>query len=185
MQYFRCFIFMNTPPILQIREVQADELIALTNIARSTFYESFAPFNAAEDMEHYMSQSLSFDQVKREFDHPESRFYFCETDGAIIAYLKLNWGQAQTDDVLENALEVQRIYVAASHQGKKIGQLLWDFALEMAGETEVDRIWLGVWEKNEGAIRFYQRNGLELFSKHDFYLGQDLQTDWMMKLELN
>ena len=42
-----------------------------------------------------------------------------------------------------------------------------------------------VWEQNPRAIRFYEKNGFVSFDKHIFKLGDDKQTDIMMKLELN
>jgi ribosomal protein S18 acetylase RimI-like enzyme len=49
----------------------------------------------------------------------------------------------------------------------------------------VNSIWLGVWEKNHNAIGFYTKNGFITFDKHLFLLGDDQQTDLLMKLEIN
>ncbi len=46
-------------------------------------------------------------------------------------------------------------------------------------------MWLGVWEKNPRALRFYQKIGFQEFDKHIFTLGNEKQTDIMMKLHLN
>ena len=45
-------------------------------------------------------------------------------------------------------------------------------------------IWLGVWEENPRATRFYQKNGFVAFGKHIFKLGDDEQTDILMKRPL-
>jgi ribosomal protein S18 acetylase RimI-like enzyme len=42
-------------------------------------------------------------------------------------------------------------------------------------------VWLGVWEKNLRAISFYEKNGFIAFDQHIFQLGDDRQTDIMMK----
>ena len=70
-------------------------------------------------------------------------------------------------------------------QGRKIGQKLYEKTLEIAKQEKVMYVWLGVWEENSGAIKFYIKNGLKAFSKHIFMLGDDPQTDIMMKIELN
>jgi ribosomal protein S18 acetylase RimI-like enzyme len=57
----------------------------------------------------------------------------------------------------------------------------WD----RAKKTNADYIWLGVWEENTKAINFYTKNGFAGFDKHIFKLGDDEQTDIMMKLQLD
>ncbi|ULQ53873.1 GNAT family N-acetyltransferase [Flavihumibacter fluvii] len=39
---------------------------------------------------------------------------------------------------------------------------------------------LGVWERNEKAIRFYLKNGFEKLGSPIFLLGNHPQTDWLM-----
>ncbi|MEY4459269.1 MAG: hypothetical protein RIT38_474, partial [Bacteroidota bacterium] len=93
-------------------------------------------------------------------------------------------GASQTELKDNTALEIERIYVAKAFHGKKIGQLLYDKAIEVAKVKMVEYIWLGVWEENHRAINFYTKNGFVAFDKHIFVLGEDAQTDIMMKLEL-
>ncbi len=64
------------------------------------------------------------------------------------------------------------------------GQLLLEKALEIAAENHINYIWLGVWEKNPRAIRFYEKNGFIQFDTHIFMVGNDPQTDVMMKRSL-
>jgi ribosomal protein S18 acetylase RimI-like enzyme len=101
-----------------------------------------------------------------------------------IGYLKLNFGAAQTELKNEQSLEIERIYVLKEFHGKNIGQLLYDKAIQIAKEKNVNYVWLGVWEENLRAINFYKKNGYVAFDKHIFKLGDDEQTDIMMKLEL-
>jgi ribosomal protein S18 acetylase RimI-like enzyme len=74
--------------------------------------------------------------------------------------------------------------VLQDFHGKKVGQLLYDKAIEIARQLNVDYVWLGVWEENPRAIAFYRKNGFVAFDKHIFKLGDDEQTDIMMKLNL-
>ena len=99
--------------------------------------------------------------------------------------MKLNTGQAQTELSDQAGLEIERIYVLKEFHGKKIGQILYDKALQTAIETAAEYIWLGVWEQNARAISFYKKNRFREFGKHIFRLGSDDQTDIMMKLDLN
>ena len=82
-------------------------------------------------------------------------------------------------------MEIERVYVLAAFQGKKVGQQLLNKALEIANQKNMESIWLGVWEENPDAVRFYKANGYLEAGKHVFYLGSDKQQDVIMKLELN
>jgi ribosomal protein S18 acetylase RimI-like enzyme len=69
-----------------------------------------------------------------------------------------------------------------SAQGQAIGQSLLDHAKQLAKEQNAHFLWLGVWEHNPGAIRFYERNGFQKFGEHPFILGKDVQNDFLMRL---
>jgi ribosomal protein S18 acetylase RimI-like enzyme len=102
----------------------------------------------------------------------------------ILGYLKLNFTDAQTEKLEENHFEIERIYVLKAFLGQKIGQILFDKAIEIGREKNLEYVWLGVWEENHRAIRFYGKNGFEIFGKHDFVLGEDVQTDLLMKMKI-
>jgi len=103
----------------------------------------------------------------------------------VIGYLKLNKGGSQTELKDNDALEIERIYVLKEFHGKKVGQLLFDKAIEVAKAQDVAYVWLGVWENNKRALQLYSKNGFVEFDQHIFVLGDEAQTDIMMKLELN
>jgi ribosomal protein S18 acetylase RimI-like enzyme len=102
-----------------------------------------------------------------------------------VGYLKINIGDAQTEKKDLNAFEIERIYVDSAFLGKKIGQLLFQKAIDLAKQKKVAYVWLGVWEENHRALAFYNKNGFIPFDKHIFKLGNDEQTDIMMKLILD
>ncbi|MEX1301581.1 MAG: GNAT family N-acetyltransferase, partial [Desulfotignum sp.] len=93
-------------------------------------------------------------------------------------------GTSQTESKAENTLEIERIYVLKEFHGKTVGQQLYEKAMEIAKEKSVTYVWLGVWEKNSKAIRFYEKNGFKAFDTHIFRLGNDKQTDILMKHQM-
>ncbi|WP_103068484.1 GNAT family N-acetyltransferase [Aquimarina sediminis] len=170
---------------VKIEEVTIDKCKSLLEIGRQTFYDAFGPpHNTEEDINGYLNEKFTIDTITKELQNPNSKFYFALINKQIAGYIKINSNDAQTELVKGNALEIERIYVVKEHQGKKIGQLLFQKTLDIAKENAVEFIWLGVWEKNPGAIKFYERNGFKSFDKHQFTLGTDIQTDVMMKLVL-
>jgi len=82
------------------------------------------------------------------------------------------------------SLEIERFYVPKEFHGKSVGQILYDKAIQVAKQKNAECVWLGVWEENSRAISFYKKNGFVAFDKHIFKLGNDEQTDIMMKLKL-
>ncbi|MGB5647238.1 MAG: GNAT family N-acetyltransferase, partial [Muriicola sp.] len=80
--------------------------------------------------------------------------------------------------------ELERIYVLTHYQGQGIGDWIMEQVIRLAKEAEKRFIWLGVWEKNTAAIRFYEKKGFIKFGKHPYYIGKDKQMDWLMKLDL-
>ncbi|WP_254846217.1 GNAT family N-acetyltransferase [Sphingobacterium sp. CZ-UAM] len=153
----------------------------LKSIAQQTFIETFSEVNTAANMAKYIAEKFSNETLLAELSNQGSEFYFAQLGNRIIGYLKINSKQAQTELQDEHALEIERIYVLQEFHGKKVAQLLYEKALDIARLKNVRFIWLGVWEENHRAISFYHKNGFVAFDKHIFRLGDDEQTDIMMK----
>lgn len=167
-----------------IREIGIKEVDQLQKIGKRTFIETFASENTEENMSKYLRNGFSLTKLKRELTKKESQFYFAEIRNEIIGYLKINTGQTQTELKDNDSLEIERIYVLKEFHGKGVGQIIINKVLEIAKLKRVKYVWLGVWEENPRAIRFYEKNGFVSFDKHIFKLGADIQTDIMMKLEM-
>lgn len=159
-----------------------NDIDQLQQVSRQTFYETFSPINTEENMRKYLEEELSTEKLTGELTNNDSEFYFALDEDRVIGYLKLNSGKSQTELQDDNALELERIYVLKEFHWKGVGQLLYELALQIARQRNVDYLWLGVWENNLRARNFYQKNGLVEFDKHIFKLGNDVQTDIMMKL---
>ena len=135
-------------------------------------------------MRKYLEEELSKEKLTSELKDNNSEFYFAKNENTLIGYLKLNFSEAQTEIKDENSLEIARIYILKEFQGKRFGQILFDKVIELAKAKKKKFIWLGVWEENQKAINFYRKNGFVEFGKHIFKLGNDEQTDLLMKFNL-
>lgn len=161
-----------------------EDLSILQKISVSTFTETFQELNTADNMKKYIDESLSYSKLKSELDNENSQFYFLKSEDQIAGYLKVNTGSAQTELKEENALEVERIYINKTFHGKGAGMRLINKAFDIAQQHGKEYVWLGVWEKNDKAIRFYKKFGFKEFAQHQFVLGDDVQTDIMMRLDI-
>ncbi|WP_293933853.1 GNAT family N-acetyltransferase [Sphingobacterium sp. UBA6645] len=170
--------------IVNIRKVTLNDIDQLQKIGKQTFYETFSAENTEENMINYLNEGFSIEKLTTELSDKNAEFYFATLDNNVVGYLKLNFGQSQTELQDDTALEIERIYVLKEFHGKKVGQVLYEKAIEIAKQKNADYVWLGVWEENPRAISFYKKNGFVEFDKHIFKLGNDEQTDIMMKLKL-
>lgn len=167
-----------------IQLLHSGDIDQLQSMSRSTFENAFAQLNTPENMQLYMDRAFSRPKLLEELNAPDCAFYLAYRDAMPIGYFKLNWNLQQTDAHDPNALEIERIYVLSAYQGTGIGKTLLEKIYDIAHAKGFKRIWLGVWEKNEGAIRFYQRNGFSIFGSHVFMLGNDRQTDLLMHKQM-
>lgn len=162
--------------------VGVNDVDKLQAISRATFSQTFAEHNSPEDLATYLDTSFAIEKLTEEINNPNSEFYFAKDGETVVGYLKVNTGDAQAEKKDLSAFEIERIYVDQKYLGKKIGQLLFNKAIDLAKAKNVTYVWLGVWEENHRALAFYNKNGFVPFDKHIFKLGNDEQTDIMMKL---
>ena len=167
-----------------IKPITTSDVEKLQKVSRETFKATFDPYTAPNDMVRFLEEDYETVKLVKEIENPNSRFYFLMVQNEIAGYLKINVGDAQTEHLRENALEVERIYLRSSFQHRGLGNVLLDFAEKTAREEGKDYMWLGVYEKNVPAQHFYKRHGFSKVSQHIFQVGSDPQTDWLLVKKL-
>lgn len=175
---------MTQLELVKLERVEASETKALLSFAKATFLEAFEKDNSKSDMQLYLAENFTQEKIDQEYAKPSSKFYSAKLDGRWVGYLKINDSSAQTENGLSNSMEIERIYVLAEFYGQGVAQFLYNKAIRLAQESQNEYIWLGVWEENPRAIRFYQKCGFEVFDQHEFKLGNSIQNDLMMRLKL-
>lgn len=173
-------------PDILIRQATPDDAKPLTDLAYTTFWDAFAhhPKNAPDDLNHYMRQAFNLEQITEELSEPSSIFLIAEIDGKAAGYAKLITGSTEAGITAERPIELSRLYSHQEYIGKGVGQTLMDACFERARCDGHDVMWLGVWEHNPRAKRFYEKNGFRVVGSHTFQLGSDPQTDLLMQQEL-
>ena len=169
---------------INIRRININDVTALLIIARQTFFDTFTGTCTDEDMQSFLDQFYNEEQLGKELLDPETFCYFAEANGVPLAYLhfKEDYTNFPTEKKWK-ALELKRIYVLKEFHGKGIAQKLMDFILNFAAEKKYEMLWLGVWEHNIRAQKFYVKYGFENSGyTHDFPIGNTPQTDiWLWK----
>lgn len=169
---------------INIRRINIDDVSALSVIARQTFYDTFTGTCTEADMQGFLDQYYSTAQLGKELLDDETLCFFAEADGVPVAYLQFKEAYNNFPEIKKwKALELKRIYVLAAFHGKGIAQKLMDFFLGFAAEKKYEAVWLGVWERNIRAQKFYEKYGFaDSGYTHDFPIGSTPQTDkWLWK----
>ena len=170
--------------IKSIRKCTVQDLDSLCKISIETFYQTFADSNTEENMTAYLDSAYNKEKLYEELCNPDSSFFFIYVDESLAGYLKTNEYPSQTDINDVDSLELERIYILKDFQGAGLGQDLLEHTISIATEHGKKYIWLGVWEHNERAKHFYQKNGFYRIGAHSFVVGDDVQTDYVMRKDL-
>jgi len=169
---------------VSIRYATRLDAALIADMSRQTFLETFAPLNSRENMDQFMHEQFSREQLLAEVADPGNIFVLAYDQDEPAGYAKMREGEKFPHFEGKPSMEIARIYAATAYLGKGIGSALMQSCIDRAREAAKLVIWLGVWEKNRRAIGFYSKWGFQQFSTHVFMLGNDPQTDWLMKKEL-
>lgn len=164
-----------------IRLAEQADASLIADMSRQTFYETFAEHNSKEDMDKFMNEQFSREMLLKEVGAPGNIFLLAYDGNEPVGYVRMRENNNPPELGNAKAIEIARIYAITSSIGKGVGKALLQACIAIASEQKKEMLWLGVWEKNQRAIDFYTRWGFTKFATHVFKLGDDPQTDWLMK----
>ena len=166
---------------ISIKEATTADAGLIADLSRQTFYDSFAADNTPENMDQFMNEQFTREKLMEEVGTAGNIFLLAYVGDEVLGYVRLRETTNPLLIVNGPAIEIARIYAVQHGIGKGIGSALMKRCIEIARQKNARVIWLGVWENNQKAISFYTKWGFEKFSEHVFMLGNDAQTDWLMK----
>jgi ribosomal protein S18 acetylase RimI-like enzyme len=167
-----------------IKEATIADAALIADLSRQTFYETFAGDNTKENMDQFMNEQFNRQKLIEEVGREGNVFLLAYQDDEVLGYARMQENSHPLLTANGPAIEIARIYAVQKSIGKGIGKALMQQCINTAKERNTRIIWLGVWEKNHRAIAFYTKYGFEKFGDHVFMLGNDAQTDWLMKKSL-
>ncbi len=172
-------------PMIEIREARFEDTAAMREVAIASYVDTFADSNTPENMTAFLDCAYSQEKLEQEFYEPGSVLYLACEGSKVVGFLRLRLSHEVEEKLGSNTIELQRLYIHKDFQNQKIGKLLMETAIGYARAKKFDWIWLGVWEKNFNAQRFYNKWGFEKFDEHVFQMGDDPQIDWLLKKSLH
>lgn len=170
--------------MVHVRRGLPDDAVALSAIAESTFRETFGATNSTADMQAYCVNSFNSEIQRQELADPNMFTLLAESNGRLVGFAQIKFHSTKQCVAAQRPSELYRIYVIGECQGQGLAQQLMHEVIELVHQNSSDRLWLGVWEHNPKAIRFYQKYGFQVVGEHRFQLGNDAQRDLIMALNL-
>jgi ribosomal protein S18 acetylase RimI-like enzyme len=167
-----------------IRRATLKDAETLSMLGKQTFFDTFTGTCTDADMQQFLDDTFNLAQVNKELANENDFFFLAEIDGEPAGYIRMMEDYSHFELMKRwKALELKRIYVDKSFHGKGIAQQLIQFVENFAKENKYEVIWLGVWEHNLRAKKFYEKCGfVDSGHTHDFPIGNTPQTDnWLWK----
>ena len=156
-----------------IRPATTDDINILAALGTTTCYEAYFEIDPSSDLADYCARIYSPENIRTEFNDPNSTYFIAEINDRSVGFAKLR--ENNRVDCLgdAHAIELQRIYVLERLKGQNVGKALITRCLDSAREKGYDTLWLGVWEKNMRAQRFYEKIGMNNIGTTDFSDGKN------------
>lgn len=170
----------------QVREAIESDARELSVLAGETFYDTFAHLYSPNDVKEFLAnnhtEQLQLDELKR----PDYKtLLVVHNDGSIIAYCMIRFGSREKQiEGPDPVAEIWRFYVNKLFIGKGVAKLLMDQVMVILKESKTSVAWLGVWENNHRAQKFYQKYGFQEVGHHEFVVGSTVDRDLLFQLNL-
>lgn len=166
------------------RAARPEDAGALARFAEVTFRHTFAADNSAADMDAYCAGAFGEALQRAEIEDASLVTLLVEEQGRIVGYAQFGPGAEPECVPGRPAWELRRLYVEPELKGSGMARDLMAQVFESAARGGATAVWLGVWERNPRAIRFYEKAGFAVVGDHVFQLGNDPQRDLIMARRL-
>ena len=169
---------------ISTRQADISDRNIICALGVTTFYEAYFEQDESSDLANYVLESFNQAQIEAELNNTDSTFFIAELNGKAVGYAKLR--ENSTVDCLknENSIELHRIYILERAKGKGVGGRLLNRCFEAAQAKGYETIWLGLWEQNSAALRFYEKLGFVKVGEVQFPYGETVGTNYVLKIEL-
>lgn len=168
---------------IRIRVATPEDAPSLTGFGARVFEETFGADNRPQDVAMYLAETYGTVHQARELADPDVSYLVAEVDGGMAGYALVRRGAAPACVGSPLPLEIVRFYVDRPFHGSGVSRQLMDACIAGAARAGATALWLGVWERNARAIRFYEKCGFRGVGFTTFVLGTDAQTDRVMMRE--
>ncbi|MBA2683939.1 MAG: GNAT family N-acetyltransferase [Gemmatimonadaceae bacterium] len=176
----------SAPPAgLHIRRGTVADASNLSALGTETFTTSFGAQNAPENIALHLAKAFGPGVQERELADPAVTYLIAEMNGRTAGYAQVRASDPPPCITGPAPVEVLRFYVVHEFHGTGVAQALMEACAADARQRGGRTLWLGVWDQNPRAIRFYTKCGYEDVGGQTFMLGDDPQNDRVLARPLD
>lgn len=167
-----------------IRRATVSDVNILAALGTTTCYEAYFELDPSQDLADYCARIYSPENVQTEFNDPNSTYLIAEINDRAVGFVKLRENKPVECVDGENAIELQRIYVLERVKGSGVGKALLDSSISIGRERGYMQLWLGVWDQNLPAQRFYERIGMKRVGNTVFNDGKNDFINYVFAIDI-
>lgn len=170
--------------VYEIKTALLKDASMVADLAAFTFREAWLEPGNEQDLERYVEENFNLDVIKKELSNADITYLLVFAEDELAGYVKLQRNDQPEGYELKKTVALHRLYIKAKFRNMKLGGALVEHSISLAEKEGFQSIWLGVWNENHHAIRFYNRFGFERFGNYQFIMGSIVSDDYLLKKEL-
>ena len=169
---------------MKIQIASIADAALLSDLARKTFCDTFAETTSSENLELYLGQTYSPSIQAQEIENPALRIFILWDDQTPTGFAQIRFGVPHASVQGRYPIELARLYVDRPHHGRGHAHILMKHCVTFCQLAKFETLWLGVWEHNYRAQKFYQKWKFNPVGSHIFPIGNDPQIDLILEKNL-
>jgi ribosomal protein S18 acetylase RimI-like enzyme len=163
-----------------IRPATVSDAGLLAKLGAETFFETFISLHDEQDLRTYIARAYEESYVRSCLEDAAVKYFIAYADATPVGYIKLILGSGKDDSAQFGEIELEKIYVLAAYHDRKIGRDLMLQAMGTTTELGCKTLFLGVWQENKRALKFYEKAGFRQVGTRTFTLGNTVCDDFIL-----
>ncbi len=169
----------------QLYRASSEDAEALAEFGRREFARNFAYLYRSENLEAYLAGAYDLQRIEEELLSEESVYYMAGRESAVLGFAKACRCKLPVPQPRNGDYEIQRLYICEQSQGAGVGGQLMEAALNWCESRQAEDIYIGVWENNFRAQRFYARFGFAPVGEYRFIVGDQFDREIILHRKQN
>jgi diamine N-acetyltransferase len=163
-----------------LRRARTGDAETLTDLGRRTFSATFGHLYPTEDLHAFLDEAHTPARYAAWAGDPDYGLWIVEADGQAIGYALAGPNTLPHPEAAPGDGELKRIYVTSAAQGLGAGSQLMKATLDWLSRLERP-LWIGVWSRNLGAQRLYERHGFVKAGEYEFPVGKTRDREFILR----
>jgi GNAT superfamily N-acetyltransferase len=162
---------------LGLRKAAPADAPALSAFASKAFRDTYRDIDDPRDIALYAAEHLSPQAIAAVIGDSASVILLAEVGSILAGYAILSRSEPPSCVVGPDSIELARFYLGATFIGCGYGRELMHAVHAEARQLGARTLWLGVYDRNVRAVRFYERSGMARVGGKEFLFGNHVYID--------